>query len=319
MKRFLAAMCCVLLLASCGGRNSAPETVRRAFPLPEVPTMISSMQERQEYLGEHYWDRFFEGDWVTDSAAVLGVEDPEVEKNMSTFILILQGLPMDRAQADMARLFRQIEEKQAADTSSLVYLRMTELVSKYLYDPNSPLRSEDFYLPFVEGLAKSRFTDDARRPGYEFELRMCSLNPYGSKAPDFGFEDAAGRRSDLYSVEADYTMLFFSNPGCHYCQEIIETIGGRPYVDDLIADGALAIVNIYIDGEVDKWREYVGMYPDNWINAYDYAQSINDEQLYFVRAIPSLYLLDSDKKIIFKDAPLERVLQFFDNLVNYGR
>ena len=285
MKRFLAAMCCVLLLASCGGRNSAPETVRRAFPLPEVPTMISSMQERQEYLGEHYWDRFFEGDWVTDSAAVLGVEDPEVEKNMSTFM----------------------------------YLRMTELVSKYLYDPNSPLRSEDFYLPFVEGLAKSRFTDDARRPGYEFELRMCSLNPYGSKAPDFGFEDAAGRRSDLYSVEADYTMLFFSNPGCHYCQEIIETIGGRPYVDDLIADGALAIVNIYIDGEVDKWREYVGMYPDNWINAYDYAQRINDEQLYFVRAIPSLYLLDSDKKIIFKDAPLERVLQFFDNLVNYGR
>ena len=162
MKRFLAAMCCVLLLASCGGRNSAPETVRRAFPLPEVPTMISSMQERQEYLGEHYWDRFFEGDWVTDSAAVLGVEDPEVEKNMSTFILILQGLPMDRAQADMARLFRQIEDKQAADTSSLVYLRMTELVSKYLYDPNSPLRSEDFYLPFVEGLAKSRFTDDAK-------------------------------------------------------------------------------------------------------------------------------------------------------------
>lgn len=317
--KFLAVLGCTLLLVSCGGRRTATAPAYRAFPLPDVPAMISDMQERQEYIAAHYWDGFFEGEWPTDSAHVLGVGDAELEQNISAFIMFLEALPMDRAQSEVARLFGRIEEKQAADTASLVYLRMTELVSKYLYDPNSPLRSEDFYLPFVEGLAKSRFTDDARRPGYEFELRMCSLNPYGSKAPDFGFEDAAGRRSDLYSVEADYTMLFFSNPGCHYCQEIIETIGGRPYVDDLIADGALAIVNIYIDGEVDKWREYVGMYPDNWVNAYDYAQRINDEQLYFVRAIPSLYLLDSDKKIIFKDAPLERVLQFFDNLVNYGR
>ena len=319
MKRFLAALGCVLLLASCGGRNSEPEVSRRPFPLPEVPTMISGMQERQEYLGEHYWDKFFEGEWPTDSASVLGVEDSEVEQNISTFILLLQGLPMDKAQADVGRLFGQIEAKQAADTSSLVYLRMTELVSRYLYDPNSPMRSEDFYLPFVEGMARSRFTDEARRPGYEFELRMCRLNPYGSKAPDFGFRYEDGRSSDLYSVDADYTMLFFSNPGCHFCQEIIETIGSRPYIDDLIADGALAIVNIYIDGEVDKWREYVKIYPDNWINAYDYAQVINNEQLYFVRAIPSLYLLDSEKKIIYKDAPLERVLQFLDNLVNYGR
>ena len=316
MKRFLAAMCCVLLLASCGGRNSAPETVRRAFPLPEVPTMISSMQERQEYLGEHYWDRFFEGDWVTDSAAVLGVEDPEVEKNMSTFILILQGLPMDRAQADMARLFRQIEDKQAADTSSLVYLRMTELVSKYLYDPNSPLRSEDFYLSFVEGLAKSRFTDDARRPGYEFELRMCSLNPYGSKAPDFEFKDASGRVHTLYGIDAGWTLLFFSNPGCHACQGIVSEIEAAGFPEEMIASGDLAVVNIYIDDEIDRWRAAAGEYPAGWYNGYDFRRVMNDGSLYYVRAIPSLYLLDADKRVIMKDAPTERVLAFLENAIN---
>ena len=157
--KFLAVLGCMLLLVSCGGRRTATAPAYRAFPLPDVPAMISDMQERQEYIAAHYWDGFFEGEWPTDSAHVLA----ELEQNISAFIMFLEALPMDRAQSEVARLFGRIEEKQAADTASLVYLRMTELVSKYLYDPNSPLRSEDFYLPFVEGLAKSRFTDDARR------------------------------------------------------------------------------------------------------------------------------------------------------------
>ena len=292
MKRILAVIAVVLLSVACGGTNERTEVKTRPFPLPEAPGMITDMLERQEYLTAHYWDSFFEGDWPTDSAYVLGVPDEEVEKNISAFIMLLDGLPMDTARENVARLFSKIEGKQAADTSSLVYLRMTELVSKYLYDPNSPLRSEDYYLPFVEGMAKSRFTDD--------------------------FRDLSGRSSTLYAVDADYTMLLFSNPGCNYCRSIIDEIGSRPYVDGLIADGSLAIVNIYIDGEVDKWREYAPIYPENWINAYDYAQSINNEGLYFVRAIPSIYLLDGEKRVIYKDAPLETVLAFFDNLTGYN-
>ena len=315
--KFLAVLGCMLLLVSCGGRRTATAPAYRAFPLPDVPAMISDMQERQEYIAAHYWDGFFEGEWPTDSAHVLGVGDAELEQNISAFIMFLEELPMDRAQSEVARLFGRIEEKQAADTASLVYLRMTELVSKYLYDPNSPLRSEDFYLPFVEGMAGSRFTDDARRAGYEFELRMCRMNPYGSVAPDFGFRDIKGRTGSLHGVRADYTLLFFSNPGCNYCREIIEQIESRPYIDGMIADGTLAIVNIYIDGEIEKWKEYAPIYPDNWINAYDFAQVINSDQLYFVRAIPSIYLLDAEKRVIYKDAPLERVLRFFDNLTDY--
>lgn len=316
--RFLAVVGCIVALVSCGGRNAAPESRYRAFPLPDVPGMITDLQERQDYIASHYWDGFFDGEWTTDSAHVLGVPDTEVEKNISAFILFLQTQPMDRAREEVGDLFGKIEAKQAADTSSLVYLRMTEMVSRYLYDPNSPMRSEDYYLPFVEGLARSRFTDDARRAGYEFELRMCRLNPYGSVAPDFRFRDIAGHEGSLHGIKADYTVLFFSNPGCNYCREIIDGIESRPYVDSLIADGTLAVVNIYIDSDVDKWREYAPIYPADWINAYDFGQAINSGQLYFVRAIPSIYLLDSEKRVILKDAPLERVLDFLDNLTNYN-
>ena len=32
-----------------------------------------------------------------------------------------------------------------------------------------------------------------------------------------------------------------------------------------------------------------------------------------MRAIPSLYLLDAEKRVLMKDAPVEKVLQYLDN------
>lgn len=318
MKKVLIYAILLVCLVSCGSRsgnaagNAAPAT--RNFPFPDIPVMLTDQNERQEYLVSHFWDAFFTEGWRTDSSMVLGVRDAELERSLASYIVMLQNMPMDEAQASVAGLFSAIESRQAADTSSLVYLRMTEMVAKYLYDPNSPFRSEDLFLPFVEGLAASPFTDDARRPGYRFELEMCRLNPYGSTAPDFSFTDAGGRIMSLHGIKAEYTMLFFSNPGCSSCREIVDAIEAKAYTDEMIADGRLAVLNIYIDEDLAKWREYLSSYPAEWINAYDHAQRIVWEQLYYVRAIPSLYLLDSQKRIIFKDAPVERVLEFLGRL-----
>ncbi len=316
MKKTLSILSLLLLLLSCGQRGgTAQKDATRSFPAVEVPSMFSDGPERIEYILDHYWDGFFSGDGPTDSGRVLGVQNAEIEKNTGAFIGLLDYVPMSEAQAKVRHVFSQIEARQERDTASLVYPLMTEIFASYLYDPNSPLRSEDYYLPFVEGMVGSRFTSDDRRAGYCFELEKCRLNPYGTQVPDFSFKDIHERRHSLYEVQAAYTMLFFSNPGCQSCKEIIDQIGSRDYIDSMISYGTLAIVNIYIDREVDKWREYEPVYPRNWYNGYDYKGVINGDQLYFVRAIPSLYLLDSQKRVIYKDAPVDKVLSFLDKLV----
>lgn len=251
--------------------------------------------------------------FLTDSTTVLGVADAELSQSFANFNSLLLQIPVSQAQSHIRSLFSKIE----ATRDGLIYLRMTELVSHYLYDPNSPLRSEDLFLPFVEAMYHSPMTSEDRRPGYRFEMEMCSLNPYGSTAPDFNFLDPRERPGHLHGIKADFIMLFFSNPGCHACKEIIDQIATRPYIDPMIASGRLAILNIYIDAEVDKWREHLPDYPANWINARDHKQIIQSDQLYYVRAIPSLYLLDSQKRVIAKDIPVERALTFLDNINQY--
>lgn len=314
MKKILAILTCALLLAACGPRKQtqAPTVQSRPFPRPEIPGMISDVQQRQDYVTTHFWDAFFLGEGVSDSANILGVRNEEVEQNLSAYISLLNLEPVDKAQAKIASFFKALESRQAKDEKSLLYLKMTELVVKYLYDPNSPLRSEDLYLPFVEGMVASPYTGQDKLAAYRFELEKCRINPYGSIAPDFSFRDVSGRKGSLHDVKGDYTMLFFSNPGCETCLEIINTIQSRSYVEQLLADGTLAVVNIYIDYDEDSWKSYAPRYPKSWINAYDYGHAVNEEELYFVRAIPSLYLLDKDKKVLFKDVPVERALAYLE-------
>ena len=344
-KTVIICVCAALALVSCKGGGSssgssssgsgqsqaaaeqaAPkEDAPRPFPAVSVPSVYGSDTEQaRNYVLEHYWDAFFKSEGATGATTVLGVEDGEVEQALSNYIQILSTMklistpdslaPLQQARRSVGHLFAQLEDKQKADTSALTYLRFTEMVSKYLYDPNSPMRDEDLYLPFVERMARSPYTKDDMRKAYEYEARMCRTNPYGSVAPDFRYNKIDGKKGTLHSVKADYTMLFFSNPGCNSCKQIIQDVMARGYVESYISEGKLAILNIYIDEEVKAWRDYHHNYPACWINGYDYTFSLRDSGLYDIRAIPSLYLLDSQKRVLMKDAPTERVLQFLDNI-----
>ena len=92
----------------------------------------------------------------------------------------------------MAGFFDKVEKFQTADTSSNVFGFFEKMVPKYLYDPNSPVRNEDLYLPYVSRLAVSEYSDPDLKPSYSFETQMCSLNMIGSPAADFIFTDLAG-------------------------------------------------------------------------------------------------------------------------------
>ncbi len=317
--RLLSLLAAAFLSAACGSksvRTPAPQT--RQFPMALVPTAISDDAMRLSYMADHYWDEFFkpvpENVWLRDSTHTEGVGDEELEQNVGNYVTFLSYIPVSEAQNDVDRFFTQLETFQKADTASNAFSKLVSLICRYLYDPNSPARNEDLYLPFVKRLASSSLTDPAMRPIYEYEAKLCSMNRYGTPAADFTFTDLAGRVRSLYSVKAEWTLLFFSNPGCPSCRHIIEALEKDAHVTEMISDGRLAVVNVYIDQDLPEWKAYAGNYPADWYTGYDQSYKIRTDQSYNVRAIPSLYLLDSEKKVLMKDAPEEKVIAAIDNL-----
>lgn len=311
-------MLCALMMVGCGGRGNSKATAFQPhhFPsMPEPPAVIVEPREKAEYVISNYWNKFLSQTYPCDSNVVNGVLADDVEKALGTFVTFLENAcPIDFGRKTMAGFFDMVEKFQTADTSSNVFGFFEKMVPKYLYDPNSPVRNEDLYLPYVSRLAVSEYSDPDLKPSYSFETQMCSLNMIGSPAADFIFTDLAGKRHTLYGIKAETTLLFFTNPGCPACKEIIESLTSDGKIAALVASGRLAVVNVYIDEELDKWRENASVYPKNWYNGYDQSYIIRSDVTYNVRAIPSLYVLDSEKKVIMKDAPVENVLPYLDNL-----
>lgn len=303
---FICGLTLALMALSC--KN--PE-VQEAVPFPDVtvPGIITDIAEAREYLAMHYWDGLADKDrsFPSDSILVSGVRKEEVEKKFADFALLLSSLELEYAEKAMCGLFDRLSQCEEADTSSSVFETVSALASKYLYDPNSPLRNEDIYQPFASRLADSPFVSEDQRMTYRLEASLCSLNRTGTKAADFMFSDMSGRSRYLYDLPEDYVLLFFSNPGCEACGSIYAWLISSPLVGELVESGRLAIANIYIDDNLEDWFSHARTYPENWYNGYDQDHAVRTNLLYNVRAIPSLYLLGKDKTVILKDAPLETV------------
>ena len=63
----------------------------------------------------------------------------------------------------------------------------------------------------------------------------------------------------------------------------------------------LALVTICTEGEMDAWKEYQQSFPSAWVNGYDARKVLVEKELYSLRSLPSIYLLDEDKLVLLKE------------------
>ena len=311
MRKYILLLFAVIILVGCGQKKTVKFTPL-SFPEVVPPGMMSDPQDRADWLAQNYWNGLADPEraYPSDSLLTSGVLKKEVEQRFSNWVSVLGMVLPATAERAVKNLADKVVACEEKNPESNVLETITDLMDMYLYDPNSPFRYEDHYGAYIAQLAKWDGLAPELKGKYEHQAARCALNKVGTKAADFRFSDSKGRMHRLYDIKAPLTLLFFSNPGCHACMDIINVLKGDPYVSEMIADGRLAVVNVYIDEDIAEWRSYMPIYPDEWYNGFDPDLAIRTEVLYDVRAIPSLYVLDEDKTVLMKDAPENNVFAF---------
>jgi hypothetical protein len=305
----------VLLLAAGCRERKAEQFTALPFPDVQLPSMISGQQEALEYMAVNYWNGMTDPsrNYPSDSLLVSGVRRGDVEQKFADWTSIMEYAGNGIWSKAVGNLYDRALACERKDTVSQVFEIFVDLFQKYYYDPNSPMRNEDVYYHFVSRYASYEGLTDVEKAKYEREARLCALNRIGTRASDFRFADRRGNITNLYDIKAELTLLFFSNPGCDACMNIINVLREDPVISSMVASGRLAVVNIYIDEDIHAWRSYMPVYPEEWYNGFDPDMILRSNEIYDIRAIPSLYLLDSEKRVIMKDAPEERLFRYLSS------
>ena len=309
--RYIVSLLITLLVVGCGGRQkSSGEPVTYE---PGTRTMrrscenIYSIGSHEEYnaMIAHFWDDF-------DFEAEEGVIAYDTLDIMSAMAEYVSYIPPRDADSLMRNLIRRASHSRPM----LNFFNMiTEAV---LHDPNSPLRNDEYYIPVLETILESPLLDEYERIAPEYDLEIARKNRIGTIANDFAYTTADGSSHRLHDIPANYTILMFSNPGCPMCREIMDQISASPLLNELTERGDLRTISLYPDEDLEAWYSHLGDMPASWIKAYDKGQQITIERLYNLSAIPALYLLDSQKRVIVKDgtsvAQIENIIAYMESL-----
>jgi hypothetical protein len=297
-----------VLFVNCNGQKiqkvdiaKAETTKPLSFQMITIPSVLTNPAERAEYLMMHYWDNF-------DFSDTVYLHLTEITEQ--AFVDYVDVMPYTSIPVVSASIKNMLKK---AETENKVFKYFIDLYEKYLYDPNSPMRNDEFFIPVLEAMLNSPAVEEKTRPAYLLEL--AKQNRQGEKATDFTYTLAGGRKATLYSIPSDYILMFFYNPDCHNCQEVSEQLQASPAIQYLIRNGKISILAVYPDEDISAWKNYLSRMPKEWINSYDASTRLKDE-IYALKAIPTLYLLDKNKVVLLKDPTFEHLEQYLQQQVS---
>lgn len=306
MLRYLYIIVLLAVFFSCGGKQQQEEkrsTIAPTFQKVTVPPLITDPLESGDYMVAHYWDKFdFTDRAYLDHPAVL-------EQALVDYIDAMRLSTPEKVKLSIKNTMHK------AEADSAMHARFFELFDKYLYDPNSPMRHEEYFIPVLESMITSSVTDEIQKIRPQHLLTIALRNRVGHPATDFTYTLPDGTKRKMVDLKTEYLLIYFYNPDCSACKELARDITNIPIYNELMKNNRLKVLAVYTDEDVEKWKSNLSSYPKDWIQSYDESLTLKEDEIYDLKAIPSVYLLDKDKNVILKDASYHQLEYYLYNSI----
>lgn len=133
----------------------------------------------------------------------------------------------------------------------------------------------------------------------------------GSQAANISGETIFEEPFDLYNIDNEYFIILFWSYSCPHCREMIQELESFLY-----ENANFSMIAVSVKGDLKKIKKLV---KNHDIRAYFYHDGLewNSPTVYdyAITSTPSMFLLDKEKKIIFKPFDFTELVEFVkDNL-----
>jgi thiol-disulfide isomerase/thioredoxin len=274
-----------------------------AFQAIKIPEHLDSMAEYQ-YYKNHYWDNvdFSEAGLIRAPQGLLtaklndyidkvSFQDPD-----SLIWAVDYSIGKTKPFTETQKYFVQFLTNKFQDRKIMCQDNVTiHLIDKY-YCKNNAWWYDDT-------AGKRKMCEEAKKS----IPTMC-----GKIAPDLNMADTAGIFHRLYENMGKFTIIFFYDPTCGHCKEVM------PYVNAIFQkhkNNGIRVYAISTESKYDEWRAMMRQKPElqEWTNVCKtdrhYPWPLNKYD-YNIVANPTIFIIDEKGTILGKKID-EHQLEFF--------
>lgn len=259
------------------------------FEYPTAPQELPTLEEKSDYLVEHFWDQM---DFKSKST----VDQNALNDAFRVFSVPLRWSAKDKAVAATDKLIQSISK------NPVLLLQFTKAAEENIYGPRAEVWVDEVYLKFLTALVKNKKVPAARKKKYEDQLKVLSNTTIGNKAPEFSFENVNGDKANYFPM-ATSTIIIFGNPKDTDWRITRLRMESNAALTDAVAKGKVNILFIVPD-KMDGWKNEVVNYSSKW--TVGCGEDL--KKIYDLRTMPSVYLISNEGNILLKNTPLETAI-----------
>ena len=187
-----------------------------------------------------------------------------------------------------------------------------KFVFQFLMETFNELKLNDI----VDYLSRIPYSEkiDCNEEQFNKLLSIAEFNSrarIGSLAKNISGKSIFEEEFDLYSIENDFTIVYFWSYTCEHCRENIKDL--KVFLDD---NPNFSLLAVSVKGNLKKIKNLVKKNKIKGVFYHDGLEwdcpFVND---YGVTATPSFYLLDKDKKIVYKPFDFNELLNFVNLII----
>lgn len=258
------------------------------------PTPVKEPQVYIEEIKAHFFDSMDVNDSVLANSSF-------ITDRMRDYVLYLNQSDTQEAINILQKEAVDKAVDWAGDKYVLLEKFQESLIQDYIHMQNTPM------VRYVMDKHYTQLPKEVQDIKFMGRIKATMKTAIGVRAPDFSWEDQ-GQEKHLYElVGTDYYIVLFFSSGCPHCQ--MEVPKFHNFISGI---ENMKVVTVGLEDEVKSWENMTANYPE-FINVLDLDKwSSPKVKAYGVQAIPSYFVLDSEKRILAKPEDFEELKSLFE-------
>lgn len=271
--------------------------VEPLFEYPIAPEELSDFTAKCDWLAENFWNPL-------DVKNQNAVDQVKLNHAFQVYATTAQYAAKDKVNAALDKLLKNIQKNPT------LLVQFTKAAEETIYGPRAEVWIDELYVKILKSALASKKFPKTRRARYESQLKQLENTLVGGIPAMFEFKRANGDDARYFPMSTP-TIIIFGDPGCEDCRMACLRLETNVAFNKAVNDGKLNVLYIIPDAD-EGWEKEVTGYPKTWaVGASDTVAEIYD-----LRDIPDIYLIDADGKIIAKHIGVMTAIQKSLELIN---